>query len=547
MKRRLSFAILICLMGVMLLTGCGGEAEDDNGYEADNDQQSEEYTEEYYDDEEYDSDEGSYFGERKGDEADTQADGDRYRTENVIPEYDDSGVNPIPTDINVYCDYAALEHAKETGTEDYLNWLCDTVINKYAPQAVDRLLAIPEFKEGAEAGLLSRYTTFNLTYNPETGYGAITLVMPVLEDGSTPTDDMETATIYNIGHQLSVNTSEFGPETMNDAEKQTELQATLLHEMMHAFMYDYARNSHEGCDRNGDFIPGESVPNWFAEGLAESVNSGFSNRYEEMISMAAYDAGDYDDIVEVFKDRERLWTAVQNYDPYGDMELDEEEKERAYAGLEGHNPMEVSMDYNTYSLGYVACMYLYSMAAQSLGKQAFVNGEPDMEALREGMGLIIQSLSNGYSLDEIIAEISTDEASGAPFYKNTADFEKKCFCSIDDPGFIFWQDLMNAYLPRVNDTSEYVPSGCVLDGYVNGVTPVFDDKYHAQNTVFMIPEPSNQKGPDYYAVSSVLPSDVTLGGTCHLSYAGEELTKEELERRNVQYVGDQLVILDAYE
>ncbi len=63
----------------------------------------------------------------------------------------------------------------------------------------------------------------------------------------------------------------------------------------------------------------------------------------------------------------------------------------------------------------------------------------------------------------------------------------------------------------------------------------------------MIPEPSNQKGPDYYAVSSVLPSDVTLGGTCHLSYAGEELTKEELERRNVQYVGDQLVILDAYE
>ncbi len=538
-KNALTLITAWALAASMLLTGCSGKARSDQVYKEDYSLYSGEG-----------ADEGNYEeglnDESSVADAVTQGTASGYQSENVIPEYDDSGVEPIPIDINVYCDDSALAHAEETGTEDYLNWLCDTVINKYAPQAVEKLLTIPEFKEGAEAGLLSRYTTFSLTYDPETGYGAITLIMPVLEDGSAPTEDMETATIYNMAHLLSVNTSEFGPETMDDADKQAELQSTLLHEMMHAFMYDYARNSHEGCDRNGDFISDEAVPDWFAEGIAESVSSGFSNRFEELMDFAAYDADTFDDIVEVFKDRDRLWTSVENYDPYESIELDEEEKKEAYAGLEGHNVMEVTQEYNTYSLGYVASLYLCSMAAESLGKQAFVNGEPDMGALREGLGFIIQAFYDGYSFDEIIAEISKDEASGVSLYKDTKDFEEKCFTGSDEPGFIFWQKLMLAYLPKITDDYEYVPSGCVLDGYVSGTSPVFDDKYHTQSSVFMIPDPDSQKGPYCYAISSVLPSDVTLGGTRHLSYAGEELTEDEMERRNIQDVGDRLVLLEDY-
>ena len=197
-----------------------------------------------------------------------------------------------------YCDDSVFQHAISLGVDsdefqtyrNHVDWLANMVVNVIEPQAVEILLRnIPSFKTAAENDQVSRYTTFYVTHNESNGFGAMAGSANIGPNGKHYTEETvpENPQILNIAHQILVNTAAFTPETQE--ADQAKLEGTILHEMLHSFQYDLIRNGTLNLDRSGTRLSKEStsneLPGWFLEGTAVSVQAGYADRRQEIISI----------------------------------------------------------------------------------------------------------------------------------------------------------------------------------------------------------------------------------------------------------------------
>ncbi len=475
-----------------------------------------------------------------------------YSTENVIPAYEGQPAKLKKIDANsiqFYIDNDAYWYAEENHCQDYLIWLADYIINKVEPQAVEMLLRIPCFREAVDQGLISRYMTLELTYDEEDQFGALDGILwlgrkgNIIDPGEEP--------FFNIGQRIFVNLMIFDKSTRNDPEKQRELQDTLVHELLHAFMNDYNRNGMSGFRKDGKVYADvdNRLPGWIIEGTAVSVEANYSERRDQFLELLMLEEDmPKEEILAVLSDPDAVFEVLADVREQGLQMMTAEEYAERF-GSTDLLPTSLTADWNRYTYSYFGVMGLYYMAARSQGLEAFdEDGTVQMDVMLQGLDMILEALHNGYSMDQIIAEISRDPDTGEQYYADTADYERKFMQSADDLGTLVTLSMMKDFESRIEDPKVYVPSGSVLPGFNNYMKDFMDGNDHAAPKAFEIirpdtPDPANDR--DCYAVSTVHNSLTALGGGRSISYAGAPaLTDAEAKARDVLDTGGKAALVD---
>ena len=340
--------------------------------------------------------------------------------------------------VNVHCD----SNAKKALTESDLEFLADLVVNILHPQAVNLLIEkFPAFRDAADNNKLGEYLTVIVGYeegNDAVGYarhGRLT---------------EEKYGDYKFVYSFTVNASN-----------------TIVHELFHCVTYDYNRPGLTGYLYTDEGLkdytetPLVRLPDWFIEGTASSVENNWQYRHDVFNILCAPSESSNDSnlkkqLVKKYvdgvyhKNDEGQWVCDQNFD----IEFCNGKDREGRACNSGTS---------RYVSGYLACMYLYELAAAkdpSIGSSRSEVGENvvfSSEKLRLGMNSIMERMHNGETMDQVINSIS----GGA--YKDTAAFEAlfikgapdpedgKYFLTGDEDSVDFVYNFMN-YMYRVDET-----------------------------------------------------------------------------------------------
>lgn len=383
--------------------------------------------------------------------------------------------------VNVHCD----ANAKEALTADDLEFLADLVVNILEPQAVNLLLdKFPAFKEAA-----------NKTPDDEIGKW-ITVVVSYQEGSDTygyatpgrTTDN--TYPDYKFVYRLTVNAApltdhkENGEAVVNrdvNSDSIKTLANTVVHELFHCISFDYNRPGLTGMlytsDGLKDYFEDPEVkvlyPYWFMEGTASTVENNWQFRQDSFKLLRTPVNGDpdpegysHDLLVKRYVDG-RIHKN-ENGELVCDNNFDIE-----FCNSKDKNGRDCDNIDSRYVGGYLACLYLYELAAKSdseIGTSVSTDGgntEISSEKLRLGMDSILKRMHNGETLDQVINSIS----GGA--YKDTADFEArfikgpkdetdgKYSLDGDAESVSFVCDFMN-YMNEIDRVNENGANGSVL-------------------------------------------------------------------------------------
>ena len=332
--------------------------------------------------------------------------------------------------VNVHCD----ANAKEALTADDLEFLANLVVNILEPQAVNLLIErFPAFKKAAE--------------NKEIG-GWITVVVSYQEGSDTygyATPGRTTDNTYpdnKFVYRLTVNAApltdhkENGEAVVNrdvNSDSIKTLANTVVHELFHCISFDYNRPGLTGMlytsDGLKDYLEDPEVkvlyPYWFIEGTASTVENNWQFRQDSFKLLRTPVNGDpdpegysHDLLVKRYVDG-RIHKN-ENGELVCDNNFDIE-----FCNGKDKNGRDCDNIDSHYVGGYLACLYLYELAAKSdseIGTSVSTDGgntEISSEKLRLGMDSILKRMHNGETLDQVINSIS----GGA--YKDTADFEAR--------------------------------------------------------------------------------------------------------------------------
>ncbi|MBQ5523196.1 MAG: hypothetical protein IIT86_10345, partial [Oscillospiraceae bacterium] len=263
----------------------------------------------------------------------------------------------------------------------------------------------------------------------------------------------------------------------------------LTHEMMHAFMDDYNRSGMTGIiDPDMAYLPAYATeedaaallaqqqviefPKWFSEGTATAVENAFMCLQDSYDELRTYGGEGIDG-----------W-----YTPEG--------LQYAFAATAlpaGMDPEEYEamgmpcfdLRVNAYFSGYLACLYLAELAANSEGFSA-CSVTPDgfdvvdSAVLRFGLNDILKMLHEGVTLDDIIYNISNGR-----FY-DTADFED-AFIAYDDDSAIFTSILLNYFLRLSREPGRRNPAnGSLLYPFDVDYLTQIDCTKNAQSGLYQI-------------------------------------------------------------
>lgn len=405
--------------------------------------------------------------------------------------------------VDIHCS----QTVKDVLTQEQLEYLVDLIINRIQPQACNLLRdAFDAYKKGAQEGALGKEISLYIYYKKgdDDGHpehkGSPGAMAYVSGDQFEYTDNT-----INYAYMIGVDAAEFckvnedGTVVLDDSEKKmADLDNTIVHEMMHAFMDDYNRTG-----MNGAATPEESIhwdaatynqtvfPTWFIEGIASSVENVYQFRYEQF-QMFRYDPSggmkDGDSITaDVPFTQEsllRTYTASQ----FG--------KETWYYDLEAGENEDLAKDsMNTparYISGYLAMLYLGSLAAEKdnlniteqddSGNTRYLSGN-----IRYGINQILEDLHNGSTLDSVIKSISGGT------YANTDDFTKhfiKGDGTTPDAGSIkFCTDFLNYMLDvQKSGKTQNLPNGSVIFEFDADFTSPLDQSKTDSSDLYKIVE-----------------------------------------------------------
>ncbi len=320
--------------------------------------------------------------------------------------------------VPIHCSESVIENI---GTEN-LSSLIDLIYNVIEPQAVYQLSngfvsygqAVKDGEIGENIGLYI-YDSRYVSDKKKDDDNALAYVKA---------DSMEKDNPELFGYYIGVNTetlytkNDDGTYTFNEDQLET-FKNTITHEMMHAFMDDYTRTGMMGYTYEGSQYEntdeGNSFPAWFQEGTASTVDRIYSYRNEIFNNMHV----DKNDALSEYT-VQSLLNYYYNYDggEEGKPSIDSTNK---YYNSENNTA-------SAYVSGYLACLYLADLAVQ----KGYVNNLTtttttlkdgsiayDNDSIKSGLDAILYNLHKGYSLDEIINDISNGQ------YTSTEDFQNK--------------------------------------------------------------------------------------------------------------------------
>ena len=372
----------------------------------------------------------------------------------------------LTEDAAIHCTEAARNMVS---TED-LAKLIEMTKYSIEPQAVELLQkGFPAFEEAARRNQLGTQIGLEILYDEsETSLAAV-----------APEYGLDDDDVYYYRYKIMVNTAfmaetdEDGnpvrdPETgklhlATDRKRIVEYCSTITHEMMHAFMDDYNRSGMSGvidpaltslpayageeeADAANAHFEAVGFPRWFTEGCATAVENEYAYRQEDFDQMMSYAEED-----DGWCSPEGLQYAFASTAIAPGINLEELDV----------LPITFDLDVNIYVTGYLACLYLAELAANSEGSSAcsfdadgFIR--IDSTVLRAGLNDILSMLHEGVTLDDVIYSISEER-----FY-NTADFEDR-FVVADYDSAAFCSAYLNCMqkLSRENGRL-YAPNGSLL-------------------------------------------------------------------------------------
>ena len=398
--------------------------------------------------------------------------------------------------VNVHCD----SNAKKALTESDLEFLADLVVNILHPQAVNLLIEkFPAFRDAADNNKLGEYLTVIVGYEEgndavgyarhgrltEEKYGDYKFVYSFTVNASELTDHKE--------DDKTIITRDFNSKAMRD------LSNTIVHELFHCVSYDYNRPGLTGYLYTDEGLKDYTetslvrLPDWFIEGTASSVENNWQYRHDVFNILCAPSESSDDinlkkQLVKKYvdgvyhKNDQDQWVCDQNFDI-------------EFSNGKDRGGRDCNSATSRYVSGYLACMYLYELAAAkdpAIGSSRSVVGENvvfSSEKLRLGMNSILERMHKGETMDQVINSIS----GGA--YKDTAAFEALFIKGAPDP-----------------EDGKYF-----LDGDEKSV----DFVYNFMNYMYKVDETIN--GPNKYANGSVL-FDFTEDFGSPLSYEGTYTT-----------------------
>ncbi len=255
------------------------------------------------------------------------------------------------------------------------SWESD-LTSQILPNAVNKLLQIPIFNEMANQGRVSNEISLYI-YSDSSSTALASVGCRWGQYGSTIAET-------TIEFRLSLNKYSFinsNGEYVDDTSKE-KLKSTILHELMHAFMYDLCPNGMLGANES-KVIDKEThaFPLWFSEGLAQTC-SGAMDDNNDWVNKSLNINGN--------STTSAISTAISKEE----NKLSSTTSSGSYA----------------YGTGYLACMYLAYL-------QENKPNEITTTTLRNGISSIIENIINGCSLDTIIKYVSKNA------YTNLEDFE----------------------------------------------------------------------------------------------------------------------------
>ena len=329
--------------------------------------------------------------------------------------------------VNVHCD----NNAKKALSESDLEFLADLLVNTLQPQAVNLLIdKFPALQKAVEKQEIGKYLTVIVTYDEGADYVGIANRGWVEDDNTYPDN--------NFVYSLTVNASSLADHKEGDiavitrdtdSKELTDLANTVVHELFHCFSDDYNRPGLTGRLHDGDTLLDYSenvrFPTWFVEGTASTVENSWQFR-QGLLKLLRTPFRSDDPLDNYTKDvlLERYVDGKYTLDENGNYKCDcnfdiEYSRGKDRYGLECDDTPSV------YVSGYLACMYLYELAAAgdaSIGSSRSTVGENtviDSGKLRLGMNSIMERMHNGETLDQVINRIS------GGVYKDTADYEAR--------------------------------------------------------------------------------------------------------------------------
>ena len=338
------------------------------------------------------------------------------------PQEEDDEEETYSRIVNVHCD----ANAKEALSASDLEFLADLIVNTLQPQAVNLLIEkFPALKTAAANKEIGNYLAVVVSYNKDTSaYGY----------SSRGNVDDDTYPNYKFVYSLTVNANQLTEHTEDGktviardtgSKALTDLANTVVHELFHCVSYDYNRPGLTGLLYDGSALQEYSsdveFPVWFKEGTASTVENNWQFRQGSLkIMRTPFGADSPQD----YYSKDLLVQRYVGADVGGEYTSN-------YIYDIGGND---SLSY--YVGGYLACMYLYELAASrdsSIGTSISESGGNvvvSSEKLRLGMNSIIERMHKGETLDQVINSISAGIPGGA--YKDTADFEARFIKGVKD-------------------------------------------------------------------------------------------------------------------
>ncbi len=198
-------------------------------------------------------------------------------------------------------------------------------------------------------------------------------------------------------YQLGVNMASLSfnsDGSLTDRSRQA-LEATISHEMIHAFMDETLTNGMFGFEgvvqsANAEF------PGWFTEGMAQTAAGGYNN-FNDFVN------GSY------------------RSDGKGGLGISMSSSASDISDILKRSPLKLTSGTpaSEYGTGYLACMYLGYLAG---------GGNLSQNAIAEGLDQIMNEVKNGYSLDSVIAKYTSGKYSGIDdFASSFGDADSSAF------------------------------------------------------------------------------------------------------------------------
>lgn len=343
---------------------------------------------------------------------------------------------------------AAGSVSRATAAEE--TWLKNELTNNMVPKAVGGILST---FSGAFANNPNISTTIGAQLYTEPSSTLAYVACRYSYDASGKIAGME----LNLSVNLNSLTFSGGQLT---AISQKELEGTIAHEMMHAFMDDGLPNGMIGINSSGVIDKSNQFPKWFKEGMAQTAAGGCSN---------------YNDWVN------------------GGLGLHANMPESSISAVvtDAKNKLSSGSTASQYGTGYLACMYLgYLAGGANTVSSAAIGG---------GLDKILTEMKNGKTLNQVINDISGGK------YISISDFQRK-FGDSDSSHFI---SLLLKEAGNIGSGSVIAPN--------LGVADVLDNA--TINTNYYVPDFSNPTNP--FTPSSA--TTFTGGGSGGYNGNGEAL------------------------